>query len=209
VVAHINDYPELCLGPDDLDTEIDPDDVMEQWLLHHGPSARAYHYLQSLDLGRALRGPNAVGGRDNDLGTGMRRGPAPLRHRKPTRPITAFADTTTSNSPLSGKWAFPQAVDSFQMPGICCGIGQRDRNLKMTAERHVRLFRNGRNQALRIPRELELEAEEAIIRREGDRLVIEPIQAAGLLAVLSRLRPLDEEFPDVDATLPLPDEIEL
>ena len=30
------------------------------------------------------------------------------------------------------------------------------------AERHVRLFRNGRNQALRIPREFELEGNEAI-----------------------------------------------
>ena len=40
--------------------------------------------------------------------------------------------------------------------------------------RHVRLFRNGRNQALRIPREFELEGDEAILRKEGDRLVIDP-----------------------------------
>ncbi len=33
-------------------------------------------------------------------------------------------------------------------------------------ERHVRLFRNGRNQAVRIPREFELEGEEAIMRKE-------------------------------------------
>jgi virulence-associated protein VagC len=33
-------------------------------------------------------------------------------------------------------------------------------------ERHVRLFRNGRNQALRIPREFELEGDEAIIRKD-------------------------------------------
>lgn len=32
-----------------------------------------------------------------------------------------------------------------------------------TTERRVRLFRNGRNQATRIPRELELEGEGAII----------------------------------------------
>jgi antitoxin VapB len=49
----------------------------------------------------------------------------------------------------------------------------------MTAERHVRLFRNGRNQALRIPREFELAGDEAIIRREGDRLIVEPVPAAG------------------------------
>jgi len=34
----------------------------------------------------------------------------------------------------------------------------------MQPERHIRLFRNGRNQALRIPREFELEGKEAIIR---------------------------------------------
>jgi len=76
----------------------------------------------------------------------------------------------------------------------------------MTAERHVRLFRNGRNQALRIPREFELAGDEAIIRREGDRLIVEPVPAAGLLAVLARLKPLVEAFPDVDERLPPLDE---
>lgn len=52
------------LQPGDLDTEIDYDHVLDQWLLRDGPSASAYHYLRSLDLGRALRGPNAVGGLD-------------------------------------------------------------------------------------------------------------------------------------------------
>jgi antitoxin VapB len=42
---------------------------------------------------------------------------------------------------------------------------------KTTEDRHVRLFRNGRNQAIRIPRDLELPGEEAIIRREGARLI--------------------------------------
>ena len=45
----------------------------------------------------------------------------------------------------------------------------------MNSERHVSLFRNGRNQAVRIPREFELEGTEAIIRKEGARLIIEPI----------------------------------
>ena len=39
-------------------------------------------------------------------------------------------------------------------------------------ERRVRLFRNGRNQALRIPREFELEGDEAILRKDGDRLIV-------------------------------------
>ena len=79
----------------------------------------------------------------------------------------------------------------------------------MTTERHIRLFRNGRNQALRIPREFELEGNEAIIRREGDHLVIEPVARDGLLAVLSRLQPLDVEFPDVDEALSQLDDVEL
>ena len=62
--------------------------------------------------------------------------------------------------------------------------------------RHARLFRNGRNQALRIPREFELEADEVIIYRDDDRLVVEPVPRAPTLAtVLSRLTPLDEDFP--------------
>ena len=67
----------------------------------------------------------------------------------------------------------------------------------MTAERHVRLFKNGRNQALRIPREFELPGDEAIMRKEGDRLIIEPTPPKSLLAVLATLHPLDEEFPGI------------
>jgi antitoxin VapB len=76
-------------------------------------------------------------------------------------------------------------------------------------ERHVRLFRNGRNQAVRIPREFELEGDEAILRKEGDRLIIEPIRKEGLLALLASLEPLDETFPDVDEDLGPPDDVEL
>jgi len=79
----------------------------------------------------------------------------------------------------------------------------------MNTERRVRLFRNGRNQAIRIPREFELEGKEAILRREGDRLVLEPVGKRGLLAVLARLRPIPERFPDVDAGLLPAESVEL
>ncbi len=68
----------------------------------------------------------------------------------------------------------------------------------MHAERHVRLFKNGRNQALRIPREFELPGSEAIIRKEGDRLIVEPVKRPSLLALLATLEPLDEDFPDIE-----------
>jgi antitoxin VapB len=64
-------------------------------------------------------------------------------------------------------------------------------------ERHVKLFKNGRNQAVRIPREFELPGNEAIMRKEGDRLIIEPTQPKSLLAVLATLQPLDEKFPPI------------
>ena len=67
----------------------------------------------------------------------------------------------------------------------------------MNTERHVRLFRNGRNQAWRIPRDLELPGRAATLRKEGPRLIIEPVAGPSLLAVLARLKPLDEEFPPI------------
>lgn len=79
----------------------------------------------------------------------------------------------------------------------------------MQTERHVRVFRNGRNQAIRIPREFELDADEAIIHREGDRLIIEPVRRKRLLAVLAGLETLAEEFPDVDSGLPPLDDVSL
>jgi antitoxin VapB len=68
----------------------------------------------------------------------------------------------------------------------------------MFAERHVRLFRNGRNQAVRIPREFELDAQEVFMRREDDRLVIEPVRMKSLLATLAAVPVHEEDFPDVD-----------
>ncbi len=75
----------------------------------------------------------------------------------------------------------------------------------MHTDRHVRLFRNGRNQALRIPREFELPGDEAVIRKEGNRLIVEPVQPASLLAMLATLEPLDERLPEVDDSLPADD----
>jgi antitoxin VapB len=76
----------------------------------------------------------------------------------------------------------------------------------MFDERLVSLFRNGRNQAIRIPREFELTGTEAIIRKEGNRLIIEPLPPKNrLLALLATLTPIDEAFPDVE-DMPLTDE---
>ena len=74
----------------------------------------------------------------------------------------------------------------------------------MSAVRHVKLFRNGRNQALRIPREFEFPQEDAIMHKEGDRLIIEPAPPRSLLGLLATLAPLEEEFPPISDPPPDP-----
>lgn len=91
-------------------------------------------------------------------------------------------------------WHMPTGRESFRMTQL---------------ERHVRLFRNGRNQALRIPREFEFEESEAIVRKDGDRLIVEPVRKGRLLALLDTLEPLDEPFPDVDEDLAPADDVVL
>ncbi len=76
----------------------------------------------------------------------------------------------------------------------------------MDMQRHVKRFRNGRNQAVRIPVEFELPGDEAIMRKDGERLIIEPAKKSGLLEWLATIEPWDEDFPDVDeGQLPLED----
>ena len=69
-------------------------------------------------------------------------------------------------------------------------------------ERHASLFRNGRNQAVRIPREFEMEGTEGLMRKEGERLILTPIRKNRLLDLLATWEPLDEGLPDVEDTLP-------
>lgn len=64
-------------------------------------------------------------------------------------------------------------------------------------ERRVKLFKNGRNQAVRIPRDFELPGDEAILRKEGERLIIEPAPTRSLLEVLESLDPIEDDFPPV------------
>ena len=67
--------------------------------------------------------------------------------------------------------------------------------------RHVRLFKNGRSQAVRIPRELELPGKEAILRRdERGRLILEPMPRPRLLDLLETWKPLKvkDRLPEIE-----------
>lgn len=79
--------------------------------------------------------------------------------------------------------------------------------------KQVKLSRNNRSQAVRIPAEFALPGDRVRITRDGDRLILEPVPADGsdLLTLLFQWvkePPLGEEddFPDVDeGLLPLKD----
>ncbi|GIW53020.1 MAG: hypothetical protein KatS3mg081_2375 [Gemmatimonadales bacterium] len=79
----------------------------------------------------------------------------------------------------------------------------RGRDLKGVPKR-AKLFCNGRSQAVRLPKEFRFEGDEVLIRREGDRVILEPVGRRRWprgywerLAALAR----GFEFPDVG---PLP-----
>lgn len=78
----------------------------------------------------------------------------------------------------------------------------------MSDRRHVRLFKNGRNQAVRIPRELELPGREAVVYRDGDRLVLEPLAGPSLLGLLESWDDIDTNWPTVDDPIPQPVELD-
>lgn len=88
-----------------------------------------------------------------------------------------------------------------------------------TGARAVKLFRNGANQAVRIPKEFELPGTDAVMRREGNRLILELVpdkpKKGTLAALAAALRemaaegPIEEDFPDVDAGLLPLDDIDL
>jgi antitoxin VapB len=88
--------------------------------------------------------------------------------------------------------------------------------------RHARLFRNGANQAVRIPKEFEFPPGEVTVKKIGNTLVLEPFlpkpvnpakgTAAALVAALESMRDwpvVEEPFPDTDEGLLPLDEIDL
>jgi antitoxin VapB len=71
-------------------------------------------------------------------------------------------------------------------------------------ERHLKQFKNGRDLAVRITRESGLPGEDAIIRKEGDRLIIELAEPKSLLELLATMIPLEEDFPPISDPPPDP-----
>ena len=73
--------------------------------------------------------------------------------------------------------------------------------------RHVKLFRNGRNQAVRIPVEFEMPGNDALLSRDGERLVITPFHRGGLSALLDSWTSITEGLPEADDSPVKPEEV--
>ena len=79
----------------------------------------------------------------------------------------------------------------------------QQRTIDPTPPREAKLFRNNKSQAVRIPADFELPGDRVLIRRDGEKLILEPVRRKNLLEILADLKPLGPEdaFPDIDDTL--------
>ena len=79
--------------------------------------------------------------------------------------------------------------------------------------KEAKLFRNNRSQAVRIPVEFELPGDRVLIRREGMKLIIEPVtgpaNSVELLAQWKKEAPLgpEDQFPDIEDMPAKPEDI--
>ena len=68
-----------------------------------------------------------------------------------------------------------------------------------SGSKRAKIFWSGRSQAVRLPKEFRLEGSEVTIRRDGDAIVLEPIDATPKSfeeewAWLDNVQPFDEDF---------------
>jgi antitoxin VapB len=86
-------------------------------------------------------------------------------------------------------------------------------SLPSSRPKEVKLFRNNRSQAVRIPAEFELPGDRVLIHREGDKLIIEPVTKPSniveLIADWRKDTPLgpEDQFPDIEDVPAKPENI--
>jgi antitoxin VapB len=120
--------------------------------------------------------------------------------------VQVFGTSRSERRQLFGQDLAVDAARRGTRVSIGPDIGRSDgREDAVQAERIVRLFRNGRNQALRIPRDLELPGNEALLHKEGNRLIVEPVRRPSVLDLLASWEPLDEDFPEIEDPPPVDD----
>ena len=86
-------------------------------------------------------------------------------------------------------------------------IWHMPRGVTEARTRRAKLFKNGRSQAVRIPKEFEFACDEVTLRKDGHRLIIEPVRKRSLLELLTTLQALDEDFAVISD--PPPERVEI
>lgn len=71
----------------------------------------------------------------------------------------------------------------------------------MQNSQYISLITDGQDQVLTIPHEFALSSTEVLLKKEGHRLIIEPIPSGSLLSLLSTLSDITDDFPDTDEGL--------
>lgn len=80
----------------------------------------------------------------------------------------------------------------------------------MSDTRRIPVLASGFDQVLTIPHEFAFSTKEVLLRKEGQRLIIEPIPTESLLSLLAKLPDIAEDFANMDdTTLPPLDDINL
>jgi len=76
----------------------------------------------------------------------------------------------------------------------------------MNMQRSAKLFRNGRSQAVRIPREFEFPGKDVVILKQGNKLIIEPVKKKknSLAELLASWEPINDEWPEIEDLPPDP-----
>ena len=78
----------------------------------------------------------------------------------------------------------------------------------MGAHRTAKLFTHGGSQAVRLPKEFRFDGGEVRIRKEGDKVILEPVERdwTAIWAEIDQLaEAAGEPFPDPPDDLPMPD----
>jgi antitoxin VapB len=80
----------------------------------------------------------------------------------------------------------------------------------MNEIRHVKIFLKDGHRSVEIPEEFDFPGDEATMRKEGDRIILEPKERkTDLLEWLATIEPWEDEFPDVDEGLLPVEDVEL
>lgn len=70
----------------------------------------------------------------------------------------------------------------------------------MNAQRTLKIIREGGEQRISIPADMQFPGDEVLVRKVGDRLFVEPVPAKPrktLVELLDEWEPIDEEFPEI------------